>query len=196
MNGNLVSTLSPGFSSTAFGKVAIVLAGTLLLAVSAKVQVPFWPVPMTMQTFVVLVIAMACGSFIGGSIVLTYLIEGALGLPVFAGAPGQVSGIGYLVGPTGGYLVGMLVASIAVGQLSVRGWDRSVYRTLAAMIIGTFVIFTFGYVWLSTWVGAYKAWSLGVMPFILSEGLKITLAALTLPAGWSLLRRARSERRK
>ncbi len=187
MNTTLIATLSPNFVASISGKIATVLGGTVLLALSAKLHVPFWPVPMTMQTFVVLVTAMACGSLIGGSIVLAYLAEGALGLPVFSGTPGGAVGLAYMMGPTGGYLVGMLVASILVGQLSARGWGRSVSTTLLAMLIGTFVIFSFGYGWLATLIGAERAWTFGVMPFLLSEGLKVGLAAIFLPASWALL---------
>jgi biotin transport system substrate-specific component len=187
MNGHLLSTLSPNLATSALGKIAIVIGGTLLLTLSAKVHVPFWPVPMTMQTFVVLVTAMACGSWIGGSIVLTYLIEGALGLPVFSGTPERASGLIYMTGPTGGYLAGMLVASLVVGRLSARGWDRSGATTLLAMLVGTAVIFTMGFAWLAVLIGPAKAWALGVVPFVLSEALKIALAALVLPASWRLL---------
>ncbi|HVY19455.1 MAG TPA: biotin transporter BioY [Bauldia sp.] len=189
MNGNLISTLSPSFSTSALGKVAIVILGTLLLTLSAKVHVPFWPVPMTMQTFVVLVMAMACGSWIGGSIMLAYLVEGALGLPVFSGTPERAAGLVYMAGPTGGYLAGMLAASLIVGRLSARGWDRSPSTTLLAMLIGTFVIFGLGYAWLAVLIGPAKAWTFGVVPFVLSEALKIALATLVLPASWRLLER-------
>ncbi len=192
MNGNLVSTLSPGFSSSVLGKVAIILTGTLLLTISAKINVPFWPVPMTMQTFAVLVIAMACGPMIGGSVVLAYLVEGALGLPVFSGTPERGVGLAYMMGPTGGYLLGMLVAAVACGQLAAKGWDRSVLMTMLAMLIGTFIIMLFGYAWLAVSIGPYKAWSFGVVPFLLSGVVKIVLGALVLPAGWALLGRGKA----
>ena len=192
MNGNLVAALSPGFSSSALGKIAIILTGTLLLTISATVQVPFWPVPMTMQTFVVLVIAMACGPVIGGSVVLAYLAEGALGLPVFAGTPERGIGLAYMMGPTGGYLLGMLVAAVACGQLAARGWDRSVWMTMLAMLIGTVIIMAFGYAWLAVSIGPYKAWAFGVVPFLLSGVVKIVLGALVLPAGWALLGRGKA----
>jgi biotin transport system substrate-specific component len=150
--------------------------------------VPFWPVPMTMQTFVVLVMAMVCGPVIGGGTVLAYLIEGAIGFPVFSGTPERASGIAYLIGPTGGYLIGMLVASLAVGWLGARGWDRSRTTALAAMSFGALVIFAFGYAWLATLIGPAKAWALGVVPFLLSETLKVALASLVLPAAWTLQR--------
>lgn len=189
MNGHLISALSPSLAASAIGKCAIVVGGTLLLALSAKVHVPFWPVPMTMQTFVVLVTAMSCGSWIGGGIVLAYLIEGALGLPVFSGTPELSSGLAYMMGPTGGYLVGMLVAAVVVGQFSARGWDRSRATAFAAMLIGTGIIFALGYGWLAALIGPAKAWTFGVMPFLLSELLKIVLASLLLPGIWGYMGR-------
>jgi biotin transport system substrate-specific component len=183
MNQSLIAALSPGFVSSTLGKAATVLFGTLLLTLSAKVHVPFWPVPMTMQTFVVLVIAMSCGPVIAGSTFFAYLIEGALGLPVFSGTPEQGLGLAYMVGPTGGYLAGMLAASVVVGHFGVRGWDRSVPKTFIAMLIGTAVIFLLGYGWLATLVGPAKAWILGVLPFLLSETVKVVLATLLVRSG-------------
>lgn len=192
MNGNLVSTLSPGFSSSVLGKIAIILTGTLLLTLSAKIQVPFWPVPMTMQTFVVLVIAMACGRAIGLGVMLAYLAEGALGLPVFAGTPERGIGLAYMMGPTGGYLAGMVAATLVCGQLAAKGWDRSVLMTMLAMLIGTVIIMAFGYAWLAVSIGPYKAWAFGVVPFLLSGVVKIVLGALVLPASWALLGRGKA----
>jgi biotin transport system substrate-specific component len=163
---------------------ALALVGSLLLTASAKVQVPFWPVPMTMQTFVVLVMAMTCGPLIGGSAMAAYLVEGALGFPVFSGTPERASGLVYLMGPTGGYLAGMFLASLVCGWLSMRGWGRSALTTLLAMSIGTFIIFLSGYLWLAMSIGPMKAWTFGVVPFLLSESLKIALAALLLPVSW------------
>lgn len=194
MNPSLISTFSPDFSSSALGKFTIIVGGTILLTISAKVQVPFWPVPMTMQTFVVLVMAMACGPLIGGSVMAAYLAEGALGLPVFSGTPERASGLVYLMGPTGGYLAGMFFASLVCGWLSMRGWGRSALTTVLAMLIGTFIIFLSGYLWLSVSIGPMKAWTFGVLPFLLSESLKIALAALLLPASWSLLGREKTRR--
>ncbi|MDO8877626.1 MAG: biotin transporter BioY [Pseudolabrys sp.] len=194
MNATLVSTVSPHFSSSALGKFTIIVGGTILLTISAKVQVPFWPVPMTMQTFVVLVMAMACGPVIGGNVMAVYLVEGALGFPVFSGTPERASGLVYLMGPTGGYLAGMLFASLVCGWLSICGWGRSALTTLLAMLIGTFIIFLSGYLWLAMSIGPMKAWTFGVVPFLLSESLKIGLAALLLPVSWSLVGQVKNRR--
>jgi biotin transport system substrate-specific component len=176
---------SPAGSSPALRAIALALIGTALLTISAKIQVPFWPVPMTMQTFVVLVLGMAYGWRLAGATVLLYLAQGAFGLPVFAGG----GGIAYMAGPTGGYLAGFLLAAIAVGWLAEHGWDRSVPRTLAAMLIGTAIIFACGLAWLATLIGLPQAISAGLAPFLLGEAVKIALATAILPFAWRLLQR-------
>ena len=177
---------SPMAGSLAVRAIALALIGTVLLTVSAKIQVPFWPVPMTMQTFVVLVLGMAYGWRLAGATVLLYLAQGAIGLPVFAGG----GGIAYMAGPTGGYLAGFLLAAVAVGWLAEHGWDRSVPRTLGAMLIGTGIIFGCGIAWLGTLIGLPQAISAGLVPFLLGEAVKIALATAILPFAWRLLKRA------
>jgi len=164
----------------------LALVGSLLIAVSAQFQVPMYPVPMTMQSFAVLVIGMAYGARLGFATVLLYLAEGALGLPVFAGFKG---GAPHLIGPTGGYLVGFALAAGLVGWLAERGWDRSLLRTFAAMMAGKVVIFLFGVGWLATLIGTEKAIVLGFLPFIYGILLKVALAMAVLPGAWSLLGR-------
>lgn len=110
--------------------VLFAVLGTLLLIASARVQVPFWPVPMTMQTFVVLIIGATCGARLGAATVALYLAQGAVGLPVFAGG----GGLAYMAGPTGGYLVGFLVAAVVVGWLAERGLDRDGRRRLPCFL--------------------------------------------------------------
>jgi len=176
---------SPVGSAPAARAIVLALIGTALLTLSAKIQVPFWPVPMTMQTFVVLVLGMAYGWRLAGATVLLYLAQGAIGLPVFAAG----GGIAYLAGPTGGYLVGFLLAAVAVGWLAEHGWDRSAPRTLAAMLIGTAIIFTCGIAWLGTLIGLPPAISAGLVPFLLGEAVKIALATAILPFAWRLLQR-------
>jgi biotin transport system substrate-specific component len=172
---------------------AFVLAvvGSLLLTVSAKAQVPFWPVPMTMQTFAVVVIGMAYGWRLGGATVLLYLIEGAAGLPVFSGTPERGIGLAYMVGPTGGYLVGFLVAAVLCGWLAERGWDRRLVPALFAMLLGHAVIFVFGLSWLAQSIGMEKAVAAGFTPFLLGTVVKIALAAAVLWAAWLGLERRR-----
>ena len=178
--------------AAAGGQVArnLVLAvlGSVALAVSAKISVPFFPVPMTMQTFVVLTIGRAFGGRLAGATVLLYLAEGALGLPVFT----KGAGLAYMAGPTGGYLLGFLVAAAAMGRLAEMGWDRSLARTLPAMLLGQVVIFGFGVAWLVQIVGDWdKALTAGLLPFVWGEVFKTALAAATLPFAWRLLKRFR-----
>lgn len=167
----------------------VALAGSALIAVSAKIQVPMTPVPMTLQTLVILVIGMACGWRLGGLTVLLYLAEGAAGLPVFAGTPERGLGVSYMVGSTGGYLLGFLLAALVVGLLADAGWDRSVPLTAAAMLIGNVVIYLPGVLWLGSvagWDNPILAW--GLTPFIVGDLVKVALAALLMPAAWRLVR--------
>jgi biotin transport system substrate-specific component len=176
---------SPAASSKAARALVLAVLGSTLLTISAKIQVPFWPVPMTMQTFVVLVLGMAYGWQLAGATVLLYLVEGAVGLPVFA----KGGGLAYFAGPTAGYLFGFLVAAMAVGWLAERSWDRSVRRTFGAMLVGTAIIFFFGIAWLSMLIGLREAIGAGLVPFLTSEVFKIALAAAVVPIAWQLLRR-------
>jgi biotin transport system substrate-specific component len=177
---------SPAAGSPAIRAIVLVVIGSLLLTISAKIQVPFWPVPMTMQTFVVLVLGVAYGWRLAAATVLLYLAQGALGLPVFAAGGGPA----YMAGPTGGYLVGFLLAAVAVGWLAERGWARSWTSTLAAMLIGTAIIFACGIAWLSTLIGLPQAIDAGLKPFLLSEAVKIALATALVPFAWRLLQRS------
>ena len=185
MPTTLAVELWPGTRDSLIAKTLLVIAGSALLALSSKVQVPFWPVPMTMQTFVVLVLGMTFGFRLASVTGALYLLEGALGLPVFA----KGAGLAYLMGPTGGYLVGFVVAMAAMGYLANRGWARAALTTLAAMLIGDALIFLFGVGWLATVVGGAKALTLGLTPFIAAEIFKIILAVITLPLVWRLIRR-------
>jgi biotin transport system substrate-specific component len=169
--------------------VLCALVGTALLAISAKIEVPFWPVPMTMQTFVVLVLGMAYGWRLGGSTLALYLAEGAAGLPVFAGTPEKGIGLAYMAGPTGGYLVGFLLAAVLLGALAERGWDRSILRTTLAMSLGHAVMLACGVVWLATLIGWPKAIAFGLTPFWMATVLKTGLGVAVLPAAWKLVKR-------
>ncbi len=171
--------------------VTLAVLGSLALWISAKIHVPFYPVPMTMQTFAVLVIGMAFGWRLGAATVLLYLAEGAAGLPVFSGTPERGIGLAYMAGPTGGYLVGFVVAAMVTGFLAERRWDRNVLTTLAAMTLGTAIILAFGAIWLGAVIGFDKdVMALGVTPFLLSGVFKIALAGAILPLVWRFLKRA------
>lgn len=173
-------------AASAAKAVTLVTAGVVLLALSAQLQIPFYPVPFTMQTFVVLVLGMAYGSRLGVATTLAYLGVGASGLGVFAGG---AAGMGVLTGATAGYLVGMVLAAGLVGVLAERGWDRTPGRVLGAMLLGTAVIFTIGVGWLANVIGFDAAISAGLTPFLLSEAAKIGLAVASLPLAWKVLGR-------
>jgi biotin transport system substrate-specific component len=175
--------------SSQFRPLFLVLAASLLLTVSAKVQVPFYPVPMTLQTLVVLLIGVAFGWRMGFATVLVYLAQGAMGLPVFAGTPEKGLGLLYMAGPTGGYLVGFALAAATTGWLAERGLDRSAIGTAIAMVAGNALIYACGLIWLSNFVGMEKAVTLGMAPFLFGDLLKIALATVTLPMIWKFLNR-------
>ena len=157
----------------------IILAffGTLLLAISSKVQVPFWPVPMTMQTFVIFLIGMTYGVRLSFATVTLYLFEGAVGLPVFASG----GGIAYLTGPTAGYLYGMLFASVVISHLANLGFSRTYFKALVSLVSGSIIIFLFGIIYLGSIIGYQKAIAAGLLPFIPSELFKIALAVALIP---------------
>ncbi len=166
---------------------ALVLAGSLLIALSAQVAIPlpFSPVPVTGQTMAVLLVGALLGRRRGSLAVLVYIAQGLAGLPVFAGG---AAGPARLLGPTGGYLVGVVLGAYLVGLLAERGWDRRVGTTAAAMALGNVVIYAVGALWLAVFVGGLvPALTAGVLPFIPGDLVKIAAAALLLPGGWKLL---------
>jgi biotin transport system substrate-specific component len=166
----------------------IIICGSLLVGISAKIRVylPFSPVPVTGQTFVVLMLGALFGSYRGALTMLAYLVEGVLGLPVFTG----ITGAAALFGPTGGYLVGFVVAAYIVGRLAEMGWDRRAWTAVAAMLIGDAVLLAFGFVWLTLLLADVKtAFIAGLVVFVPGDILKITLAAAILPVGWKLMNR-------
>lgn len=168
-------------------KVALVIGGSILLALSAHIKVPFYPVPVTMQTMLVLMIGMAFGPRLGFATIMAYLAQGAMGLPVFAGG----AGLAYMAGPTGGYLFGFAVAAIVTGFLAEKGWGKSVGSTALAMVIGNIVIYAFGVTYLSSIVGGFdKAIQFGLAPFIYGDLLKIVIATAALPLAWKYLPKA------
>ncbi|MDJ0683295.1 MAG: biotin transporter BioY [Alphaproteobacteria bacterium] len=168
----------------------LAVAGSLLIWLCAKIQVPFYPVPMTMGTFAILAIGAAFGSRLGAATVLLYLAQGVAGLPVFAGTPEKGIGLAYMLGGTGGYLIGYVAAAYATGWLAERGWDRNAFLTAAAMLIGSVLIYAPGLLWLGTLFGWDKpilAW--GLTPFLIGDLVKLALAAALLPLAWKLLGR-------
>jgi biotin transport system substrate-specific component len=157
---------------------AAVVIGSLLLTASARTQIPFWPVPMTMQTMAVIVIGMTLGSRLGLLVVAAYILEGLMGLPVFANSPARGTGLAYLMGPTGGYLIGFCVAAYVSGWLAERGYGETLLRASLVNVIGTLIMLAMGYAWLAHLIGVEKAFTFGVMPFLLSSLVKIAFGAV------------------
>lgn len=184
----IISTLWPSRSDRhVIRAIVLMFIGGCLLTLSAKTQIPFWPVPMTMQTFVVLVLGMAYGWRLGAATVGAYLLAGAFGFPVLAGTPERGLGLPYMLGPTGGFLLGFFLAAALVGYMGDRGWDRSILKTAVAMIAGHVVITASGVLWLSAAFGLPKAIEVGLMPFLASSVLKTGLGIAFMPIVWKLL---------
>jgi len=169
----------------------LVLAGSALIAASAWIAVPlpFSPVPVTAQTFAVLLVGSVLGARRGAAAAIAYLGEGALGLPVFAGGSG---GMHALAGPTGGYLAGFVAGAWLCGLLAERGWDRRVLTTVVSMVLGNVAILAPGLLWLSRFVGTERVLALGLYPFLPGDVVKIASAAVALPLGWRLIARLRA----
>lgn len=166
----------------------LVVGGSVLVAALAQlaINVPISPVPITGQTLGVLLLGALLGSRRGALSMLVYIAEGAAGMPVFANA---TAGPAVLVGPTGGYLAGFVVAAFVVGWLCERGWDRRLVSASAAMLIANLVIYLFGVSWLQWFVGTENVLAAGVYPFIIGDLLKVALATVVLPSGWYILQR-------
>jgi biotin transport system substrate-specific component len=168
--------------------VLLVVGASLVTALGAQlaVPVPWSPVPMTGQTFAVLL----CGAVLGARRAflaqLLYLAEGAAGLPFFAGG---AAGIAKLIGPTGGYLVAFPLAAAVTGWLAQRGWDRRFVTMASAMLLGSVVIFAFGLAWLSRFVPAQGLLAAGLWPFVPGDLVKSSLAALAFPGAWAWVNR-------
>ena len=168
--------------------VMLVVAFSLLVALAAQVAVPlpFTPVPLTAQTFAVLLTGALLGSRLGALALVLYLAEGASGLPFFHSGAG---GPQYFVGPTAGYLFAFPFAAFVTGYLAERGWDRRYLRAASAMALGSLVILAGGWAWLALLThSAAAAFASGVAPFLVGDIIKVALAAAALPAGWALLR--------
>lgn len=171
-------------------QVGLVIGFSLLTALSAQIVIPIGPVPITGQTFAVLLTGALLGSRLGALAMIAYLIEGASGLPFFYGG---AAGLPHLLGPTGGYLISFPAAAFITGAFAEQGWDRKYLTAAAAMFVGSLVIMACGWLWFSylTRTNPLLAFQLTVLKFIPGDIIKIALAAAVLPTGWKLLNRKR-----
>ncbi|MEM7508091.1 MAG: biotin transporter BioY [Pseudomonadota bacterium] len=187
-------------------RAVLVMAGVAALAVAAKIKVALWPspVPITLQTFVVLTVGAAYGPRLGLVTIFGYLLIGAIGFDVFTGSSAEKNGIAYMMGGTGGYLLGYLLSTLALGYFARRGWDRNVLLMAVAMLVGTALIYIPGVFWLQEVIvagGMFDAQAFGsiwqqtltwgLTPFLIGDAIKLALAALLLPAMWKLVGSAR-----
>ena len=178
-------SLIPQLTGSTANKLLAVLAGIALLTASAHIKIPFYPVPLTMQTLIVLGIGMTYGVRLGGATLLGYLATGFVGVPVFANG----AGMAYMIGPTGGYLLGFLVAALFLGVLAERGWTRNWATAAIAMFLGNIIIYLPGVGWLMTF-DEYRdaALQIGFTNFLIGDALKLIIAALGVPYLWSKLK--------
>lgn len=193
------STLSEAFwprtetpAMRAVRTLFLVAAGVAAMAIAAKIKVPFWPVPMTMQTFVVLTVGAAYGGALGAGTMLAYMLVGALGFDIFTNSSAEAFGWDYMTGSTGGYLVGFVLAAFVLGKLAEAGWDRSAPKMAGAMLIGNALIYIPGVLWLGYLYAGSKGWDwtvqVGMTNFLIADALKLALAAALLPLLWRLKR--------
>jgi biotin transport system substrate-specific component len=187
MQSTLVANIWPQTRTSWLTKALFVVIGAIVLTISAKLKVPFYPVPMTMQVLAVLAIGLAYGFRLGLATVLLYLAAGAAYLPVFAGTPERGLGLPYMMGPTGGYLIGYILAAGVVGLLADNGWSRHWARAIIACLLGLIFIYVPGVVWLGGIIGWDKpVLAMGFTPFILGDLVKVLIAALGVTGVWHL----------
>ena len=189
-----VSTARLTFMDVAISRTGLLWDAVLVVGfaclTAAFAQISFWigPVPITGQTFAVLLAGALLGSRRGALSQLTYLAIGATGIPHWFALGGPI-GIARLIGPTGGYLIGFVAVAFVVGWLAERGWDRRVWTAALAMLAGEVVLYVFGLSWLAHFVPGEAVLQAGLYPFVVGDLIKVFAAALVLPSGWLLLRR-------
>ena len=187
---SLAETFQPeGQLAKAVWFVTLALVGSALMALSAKTKVDMVFVNVTMQTFAVFAISAAYGSRLAVATMALFLLEGALGMPVFTGTPEKGIGLAYMVGPTGGYLLSYLAAAWIVGRAADKGFARNAISIGLSMLVAEVIILTMGFLWMAYLFGFEKAFAYGVGVFIIGDVLKLALAALGVPALGSLLKR-------
>jgi len=166
--------------------LVLAVLGSIFVALCAQINIPMLPVPMTLQTFAVLVVGAAFGSRLGAATLTLYMLEGVAGLPVFAEFK---SGPAIMLGPTGGYIVGFIIAAALVGWFAERGFDRNIWKMFVAMLCGSVSLYVPGLLWLAYLIGWESAVQYGLLPFVWGDLVKAALAAMTFPAVWMLLGR-------
>jgi biotin transport system substrate-specific component len=182
-NATVADIYRPGEKTLALlYDIALILCGSVLIGLSANIKIG-GPVPITLQTFAVLIVAMLFGSKRGSLTILAYLGEGLAGLPFFTAGGGLTAFSGF----TGGFLVGFAPAAYIAGLLAEKGWDRKSHTTILAMIIGNLIIYIFGYSWFAYLTNPAFALKMGIYPFIVGDLIKIAFAAALLPGGWKVL---------
>ncbi|CAN7559242.1 biotin transporter BioY [Phyllobacterium sp. LjRoot231] len=187
---SLAETFQPeGQLAKAVWFVSLALAGSALMTLAAKTKIDMVFVNVTMQTFALFAISAAYGSRLAVATMALYLLEGALGMPVFTGTPEKGLGLAYMVGPTGGYLLSYIAAAWIVGFAADKGYARNPLVLGAAMLAAEVVILGMGFLWMAYLFGVEKAFTFGVGPFIVADILKLALAAAIVPAVGSLLKR-------
>jgi biotin transport system substrate-specific component len=179
------ATLSP---KSLAARAAIVVGGSILIALSARASVPMWPVPMSLQTLAVVLIGLTTGSRLGAAAVLAYLAQGFVGLPVGAGG---LSGPAWLFGPTGGFLFGFVALAFAAGWLAEQGMTRSFLATLAGVALISMLLYIPGVLWLfaATPLTLARAAEVGMVPFLAGDAVKAVIAALAVTGAWAALAR-------
>lgn len=189
-NLTLIEAILPRIENkvlTAIKDIVLVLSFTILTGVCAQLKIEIGPIPITMQTFSVLLSGALLGSKRGMASQLTYLLMGLAGFFWFA----RGGGITYLLSPTFGYILGFVLAAYFVGYWAERGWDRNIKTAFLAMLIGNILIYIPGLFWLMRFVGFGKVFAVGLYPFIPGDLLKILLAGLALPIGWKIIKRSK-----
>lgn len=190
----LSEVFGPSEGAAKLAKQAVlVLVGVLALAVMAKIKIPMWPVAISMGTFAVLTIGAAYGPKLGLTTIIAYMIVGGLGFDVFQSSSAEAFGWTYMMGGTGGYLVGYVLAVVLMGMAARAGWDRSWGKMALAMLAANALIYVPGVLWLGQlygWENPILAW--GLWPFLIGDGLKLIAAAILVPAVWKLIGDARA----
>lgn len=185
----LAPTLSTRYfpnTSSRLRDLILIIAGSLLVALFAQIEISLQPVPITGQTFAVLLIGALLGSKRGAAAMTAYIAQGAMGLPFFAGG---ASGLGIITGATAGYLLGFVGAAYVIGLLAERGLERSVRTSIIPFLVGTVIIYICGVAWLSIVLGSLsKAIQFGLLPFLVGDALKLIGAAIVLPIAWRFVK--------